>query len=143
MPSFVATLPVRFADIDHAGIVYYPRYFNYFHLAFEEFWRARLGGRAYRELLDNRRIGFPTVHATCDFRAPLRFGDSASVELTTVKAGGKSVQFRYVVRREHDQVLCAEGNVVCAVVDLDTFTSVTPPADVLSHLRSAEAIHSD
>ena len=46
MPPFVFALPVRFADVDHAGIVYYPRFFHYFHVAFEELWRARIGHHA-------------------------------------------------------------------------------------------------
>ena len=40
--AFVYATPVRFADVDHAGIVYYPRFFHLFHLAFEELWRARV-----------------------------------------------------------------------------------------------------
>ena len=55
MPAFVHSTPVRFADVDHAGIVYYPRFFHFFHLAFEELWRARLGARAYVELLEDRK----------------------------------------------------------------------------------------
>ena len=73
---FTYTTPVRFADVDHAGIVYYPRFFHFFHLAFEELWRARMGARAYSELLDSERIGFPAVRAECEFRAPLRFGET-------------------------------------------------------------------
>ena len=30
------TIAYVFDDVDHAGIVYYPRFFHYFHLAFEE-----------------------------------------------------------------------------------------------------------
>src|SRR5580692_10581080 len=99
MPAFVFTTPVRFSDVDHAGIVYYPRFFHFFHLAFEELWRARLGARAYVELLDHTRIGFPCVHAECDFRSPLRFGDDAEIELELEKLGGKSLAFRYRVWR--------------------------------------------
>ena len=37
---------------------------------------ARAGrARAYRDLLDHDRVGFPAVRAECDFKAPLRFGD--------------------------------------------------------------------
>src|SRR5262249_13069736 len=52
MPPFTYATPVRFADVDHAGIVYYPRFFHMFHVAFEELWRQRLGARAYSELID-------------------------------------------------------------------------------------------
>ncbi len=81
MTAFIYTAPVRFSDVDHAGIVYYPRFFHFFHVAFEELWRARIGSRAYVELLDQDRIGFPAVRAECDFKSPLRFGDTMAIHL--------------------------------------------------------------
>lgn len=141
MPPFVHTEPVRFSDIDHAGIVYYPRFFHFFHLVFEEFWRARLGARAYVELLDRDRIGFPAVRAECDYRAPLRFGDLAEIELRVVKLGRTSVTFGYRIYRAAEpaaapagpavaRLLVAEGSSVSAVVDLARFAAVEPPARV-------------
>jgi 4-hydroxybenzoyl-CoA thioesterase len=135
--SFVYSTPVRFADVDHAGIVYYPRFFHLFHLAFEELWRARIGPRAYSELLDRDRIGFPAVRAECDFKQPLRFGDDAEIEVTVPRLGGKSITFRYRVYRAADQrprELCAEGSVVCAVVDLARFVAVAVPERVTAML---------
>jgi 4-hydroxybenzoyl-CoA thioesterase len=132
MPAFVYTTPVRFSDVDHAGIVYYPRFFHFFHLAFEELWRARLGARAYVELLDHTRIGLPCVHAECDFRAPLRFGDDAEIELELEKLGGKSLAFRYRVWRREPRVLSAEGRVTCAIVDLTRFVSIALPTELAS-----------
>ena len=134
MPPFSFTTPVAFSDVDHAGIVYYPRFFHMFHLAFEELWRARLGPTAYARLIDRDRIGFPAVHAQCDFRAPLRFGDVAEIELSIDRLGAHSITFRYWVFRAADgdrgREWCAEGHVVCAVVDLARFVSIAPPAQV-------------
>lgn len=130
MPPFVTELPVRFADVDHAGIVYYPRFFHYFHVAFEEMWRARVGAHAYRDLLDRERVGFPAVRAECDFKAPLRFGDTAEVALAITKLGGKSITFRYRVHRADPRQLVAEGTVTCAVVDLARFVAVAVPEHV-------------
>lgn len=130
---FRCDIPVRFSDIDHAGIVYYPRYFHLFHVAFEELWRARVGSRAYAELIDRDRVGFPAVKAECDFHAPLKFGDTASVEVTIVRLGTKSITFRYRVRRD-DATLCAEGRVTCAVVDLARFVAVPIPERVVTLL---------
>jgi 4-hydroxybenzoyl-CoA thioesterase len=131
MAPFTHAFPVRFADVDHAGIVYYPRFFHFFHVAFEELWRARLGPRAYVSLLDDDRVGFPAVTASCAFTAPLRFGDTAEVAVTIAKIGGKSIAFRYVVHRAEDdkvaRVECARGEVTCAVVDLARFAAVGVP----------------
>jgi 4-hydroxybenzoyl-CoA thioesterase len=132
---FTYSQPVRFADVDHAGIVYYPRFFHYFHIAFEELWRARIGPAAYSEIIDKDRIGFPAVRAECDFKAPLKFGDTAEIELSIPRLGGKSITFRYRVFRSADRVLCAEGQVVCAVVDLAKFVSIAIPANVATMLQ--------
>ena len=135
MPPFVARLPVRFSDVDHAGIVYYPRFFHYFHVAFEELWRARVGARAYSDLIDLEHVGFPAVRAECDFKSPLRFGDTAEVALSIARLGTKSITFRYRVFRAEPRQLAAEGAVVCAVVDLARFVAVAIPEHVTAVLQ--------
>jgi 4-hydroxybenzoyl-CoA thioesterase len=146
MPPFRHLMPVRFADVDHAGIVYYPRFFHYFHIAFEEFFRARLGSRSYVALLDEERIGFPAVSAHCDYKAPLRFGDTMAIDMSIERMGERSITLRYRVYRcpepgpgglgpdgpEGDgAVLAAEGTTTSAVVDLDAFR----PTPIPPHLR--------
>ena len=132
---FTYTTPVRFSDVDHAGIVYYPRFFHMFHLAFEELWRARMGARAYSDLLDREHVGFPAVKAACEFRAPLRFGEDAEIQLTISRLGAKSITFHYRIFRTEPRELAAEGSVVCAVVDLARFVAVPIPEKVSEMLR--------
>ena len=133
--SFSFSTPVRFADVDHAGIVYYPRFFHYFHVAFEELWRARIGPKAYSDIIDNQRIGFPAVRAECDFKAPLKFGDTAEIEVSIPRLGAKSITFRYRIFRSGDRALCAEGQVITAVVDLAKFVAVAIPEHVTDMLK--------
>lgn len=133
MPPFVHRMPVRFADVDHAGIVYYPVFFHYFHLAFEEFFIDRLGSRSYVALLDVDRVGFPSVSAQCDFKSTLAFGDTVEIEMSVDRLGEKSVTFRYRIYRAADsetpeRILCAEGTNTSAVVDLAKFRAVATPA---------------
>ncbi len=127
---FTYTTPVRFADVDHAGIVYYPRFFHFFHMAFEELWRARMGARAYVDLLDRDHVGFPAVSASCDFKAPLRFGDDAEIQLTISRLGTKSITVHYRVFRTDPREHAADGQVVAAVVDLAKFVAVPIPSRV-------------
>ena len=138
MPPFIYTTPIRFADVDHAGIVYYPRFFHFFHLAFEELFRQRMGARAYVTLLDERKVGFPAVRAEADYKSPLRFGDTADIEVTVARLGGRSITFRYRVWRAAEpnlaRALAAEGQVVCAVTDLARFVAIAIPEDVTALL---------
>ena len=85
---------VRFGDVDHAGIVYYPQFFIYFHEAFEDFFEHN--GHSYSELLNVRRLGFPTVHIEADYQAPLQYGDALDVEVSVPRVGDSSANFRYV-----------------------------------------------
>jgi 4-hydroxybenzoyl-CoA thioesterase len=135
--TFTLATPVRFSDIDHAGIVYFPRFFHMFHLAFEELWQARLGPGGYAALMNRDRIGFPAVHASCDFTAPLRFGDTAEIELGVAQLGARSITWRYRVYRAEagGRTLCAEGRVVSASVDLTRFVAVAVPERIVAVLQ--------
>ena len=116
---FRTRLSVRFGDIDRAGIVYYPRFLHYFHVAMEEFFRERLG-RNYAEVLDSG-FGLPTVHIETDFRKPLRYGDRIDVEVAVVSVGEHSMTWRYRVIREHDGELAAEAKIGTAGLDLEAY----------------------
>ncbi len=122
-----ARIPVRFSEIDRAGIVYYPRFFHYFHIAFEEFFADHVGV-PYHEMIDGRRLGFPTVHVECDYRVPLAFGDVLRVEVSVARVGSSSVDFRYRIRRGRSARVAAEAVVTVVCVDMDTFRPMPVPA---------------
>ncbi len=141
--AFVHSFVVRFADVDHAKIVYYPIFYHYFHVAFEELFRERMGAEAYKELLDKEKIGFPAVHSECDYSSPLRFADSAETVISLDKIGTKSVSLRYVVNRVQgeERAEAAKGRVVCAVTDLVEFRAVEIPAQLRAlFLELSEAV---
>jgi 4-hydroxybenzoyl-CoA thioesterase len=124
--SFVADIKVRFADVDHAGIVYYPQFFHYFHVAFEELFE-REHGVPYPDVLDVEHVGFPSVRTEADYRGPARYGDVLRIHVTCARLGTKSMTLRYRARRAADDTLCAEGLVTCACVDMRTFESQPIP----------------
>ena len=126
MRRYEAVVPVRFAEIDRAGIVYYPRFFHYLHVAFEEFFADRVGV-PYPEMIDRRRVGFPTVHAECDYRKPLRYGDRLRIGVAVERIGRTSVTFRYRIRTGRGPAAEARTTVVC--VDLDSFRPRAIPRD--------------
>lgn len=125
---FRTTVQVRFGDVDHAGIVYYPRFFIYFHEAFEDFFNT--SGRSYVDLLDKTRIGFPTVHIETDYKKPLRYGDALDIELTVQRLGNRSATMRYVGYRHRDGQHCVTADITMSCVDMDSFTPREIPADL-------------
>lgn len=120
MKAFTTQLRVRFGHVDPAGIVYFPRIYDYVHEAFEELWHEHVGVR-YDHLLLERRIGFPLVHSEVDFLRPLHFGDRPIVRVTCFKLGRSSLGLRYVYTV--DEQVCVDARMVTACVDLEPLKS--------------------
>jgi 4-hydroxybenzoyl-CoA thioesterase len=131
--AFRTNIEVRFGDVDHAGIVYYPQFFIYFHQAFEDFFDDN--GLRYPDMLNKRRIGFPTVHIEADYKLPLRYGDALDVELTVPAIGDKSAVFRYVGYRHGDGRHSCQAEITCACVNMDSFKAITIPDDLRELFR--------
>lgn len=123
---FSTRITVRFADVDAAGLVYYPVLFHYCHVAMEEFFVARCGVR-YDKLMADGRLGFPTVNARAEFFAPLVYGDEVDVEVFVSRTGKSSATFEYRLRRASDLTLCASATLVQVALDLDTRRAVALP----------------
>jgi YbgC/YbaW family acyl-CoA thioester hydrolase len=127
--AYVQRLTVRFDEVDYAQVVYFPRLFGYCHRVFEEFF-GREAGVSYAELVTQRRVGFPTVHAQADFRAPLRFGDICRVVMEPLKLSKRSITNRYRLFLGETDRLCADLEIVHAAINLDQFAPVDLPEDI-------------
>ena len=132
---FVFLRPVRFDDIAAAGILFFARFFNYAHDAMEAFFGQLPGG--YVTLINERRVGLPAVHVEADFLSPLRFGDVARIEVTTVHIGRSSCAFRHAMSRVGDGAQVAVVKHVCAAVDLTSMKAIPLPDD----MRALVALH--
>ena len=125
--AFRTPIKVCFADIDNAGIVYYPRFLHYFHLAMEEFF-AREFGIDYAEVLHQRNLALPTVHVECDFRGRLRYGDRIEMEVRVIHIGQTSITWGYKGHRTGDEgETVVEGSNVTVCVKTDDFAKTDVP----------------
>jgi 4-hydroxybenzoyl-CoA thioesterase len=124
--AFRSKLKIRFGDIDRAGIVYYPRFLHYFHVALEEFFAAELGIE-YHILVDTYRIGLPTVHLESDFSRPFSYGDDIEVEVRVLKVGSTSITFGYRAFKEGDADPRIIGHNVTVCLDMDRFQKMELP----------------
>lgn len=88
--------PVRFADVDAARIVFFARYLDYCHDAIEALFNDLPGGYAHLTMV--RDIGVPSVRVEVDYRAPLRYGDVALIDVTVERVGEKSITLRQIGR---------------------------------------------
>ena len=124
--SFVRTYTVRFGEIDHAGVMYYPTLFDRMHRAFEDFWEEALG-KSYSEILDGDGIGFPLIDIHSTFKVPFRFGEQMQVTIDVARIGGRSLTFRYRLSLEGESSVRAQMEMVTGVIAMDSFESCPLP----------------
>ena len=131
--EFKATRRVEFSDTDLAGIMHYANFFRFMETAEHGFYRS-LGFSVVMPETDPR-LGWPRVHAECDFRKPLRFEDMVEIHLLVAKKGTKAItyQFRFRKLNEEPVVEVARGiiTIVCvAHVKDGKMSSVSIPPEI-------------
>jgi acyl-CoA thioester hydrolase len=94
--EFKATRRVEFSDTDMAGIMHYANFFRFMETAEHGFYRS-LGFSVVLKDLDPP-VGFPRVHAECDFKKPLRFEDLVEIHLLVREKKSKSISYSFRFR---------------------------------------------
>jgi len=86
---------VEFSETDMAGIVHYSNFFRYMEFAEHAFLRS-LGLSVNLEAM-NPPLGFPRVHAECDYKKPARFEEVIEIHLLVREKRSKvlSYEFRF------------------------------------------------
>ena len=126
--SYVHHDIVQFSDTDMAGIMHFANFFRFMERAEHAFFRS-LGLSIFErhEMPDDEHVGWPRVHASCDFHAPLRFEDEVDVELLVEEVRTKSIRYQFRVRKM-DGTLAAVGRIAIVCVQKDHATGgVAPP----------------
>jgi YbgC/YbaW family acyl-CoA thioester hydrolase len=87
--------PVRWSDVDAAGVVYFGAFVRFFEIAEEELFRE--AGVAYGVVFDRFDCWLPRVKYACEFRAPARLGDVLRVSAWVRHIGAKSITIEFAV----------------------------------------------
>jgi 4-hydroxybenzoyl-CoA thioesterase len=104
--THTTSVRVRWGDSDPAGIVFYPRFFEWYDLATEALFESR--GLPWPEIFPRYEIvGVPILESGSTFVAPVRYGDAVTVRSSVAWVKDKTF------RMEHEisvgDTLCARG----------------------------------
>ena len=112
---------VEFSDTDMAGIMHFSNFFRFMEAAEHAFFRS-LGLSIHTTTPEP--LGWPRVHADCDFRFPLRFEDSVEVRLLVREKREKSLVYTFIFRKLNEQPEreVARGTLAVACVKRDIAT---------------------
>ena len=125
MYRFTHTRRVEFADTDTAGIMHFSNFFRFMEVAEHAFYRSLgFSVHEFRPEPGGPKIGWPRVHASCDFKLSLEFEDEAEIELLIERIGTKSITYFFRCWKpapdgESEQLLAATGRFTVVCVQLD------------------------
>jgi acyl-CoA thioester hydrolase len=133
--EFKLTRRVEFAETDMAGIVHFSNFFRYMENTEHAFIRS-LGASVIMSNL-NPPLGFPRVHAECDYRRPLKFEENLEIHLLVREKRPKVLSYLFKFRKptaKGETELIAHGvlTVVCVTHHVDGTMTPTPIPDFLA-----------
>jgi acyl-CoA thioester hydrolase len=138
--EFTIIRRVEFSETDMAGIMHYSNFFRFMETAEHAFFRS-LGFSIVTTQTDPP-VGWPRVHASCDFKQPLKFEDEVEVRLLVLEKRTKSLDYQFQFRRAGDPALVAVGRltVVCVVKGADgKMAACTIPGALAEKIEAAPA----
>ncbi len=100
-------IEIQWGDCDPFGIVFFPRYFEYFDACTNSLFQRALGIKKPELLRRYKIAGIPLVHASCNFIVPSSFGDVVHVESCVTEWGRSSFTLQHRLYR--DDILAVEG----------------------------------
>ena len=133
--EFKVVRSVEFYETDMAGIVHYSNFFRYMEAAEHAFFRS-LG---FSVVTDNThpRIGWPRVHAECDYIQPLRFEDEVEIHLLVNEMKSKALSYLFRFRKLNAalplEVARGKLTVVCVTHEDDGKMKATPIPESITH----------
>jgi 4-hydroxybenzoyl-CoA thioesterase len=101
-------LTVAWGDCDPAGIVFNPRFFEFFDASTWQLFDAALGVKPQDLNATYGLFGIPLVEAGANFMKPVKFGDVVEIASCIVKFGRSSFNVEH--RLSVDGALHIEGN---------------------------------
>ena len=116
---------IRFGEVDSMQIVWHGNYLKYFEDAREAF-----GNRYGLGYLDVYKHGvmIPIVKVTCDYKKPLKYGETAIVEALFANSEAAKIVFTYKIFRKADMDLVATGSSIQVFLTPEGELLLTAPA---------------
>jgi acyl-CoA thioester hydrolase len=132
---FEVRFQTYWADVDAAGIVYFPHFFRFVEQAEEELFRA--SGNERQPLIQKYGVWMPRVEAFSKFSKPIRHGAAIRVRLHPQIQGKKTIRYNFEIVDDRTSESLAAGYVTVVCVDAAHFKSTPIPDAIRSVIENA------
>ncbi|MEI7956259.1 MAG: thioesterase family protein [Verrucomicrobiota bacterium] len=139
--EYKLTRSVEFSDTDMAGIMHFSNFFRFMEATEHAFCRSL--GIEVHPGSGAGKVGWPRVHASCDYKHPLRFEDTVEIHLLVREIRSKSLAYTFIFRSHRDglPIEVARGSLVAVAVGMDplkqTMKAVVIPQQIRAMLEVA------
>jgi YbgC/YbaW family acyl-CoA thioester hydrolase len=138
--EFKAIRRVEFSDTDMAGIMHFSNFFRFMETAEHGFYRSL--GFSVTMTGSDSKLGWPRVHAECDYRKPLRFEDEVEIHLLVMEKKSKALSFLFrfskLTNEGAEEVARGRLTIVCVThVPGGRMASAIIPSDVAAKIEVA------
>ena len=136
MRELMARRKIEFSDTDMGGVVHFSRFFVFMETAEDQFLRAL--GSAFSFQHEGSPGGWPKAAASCEYLAPLRYGDEVEVHLMVTKVTRSTITYEFAFIRGETRV--ARGrttSVCCAIRDGGKLQPVPIPAALAKRIQES------
>lgn len=134
---FVYRTPLRLADTDAAGVLFFARQFDLMHEAYEAFMREI--GFGLDRLLRDEPYFISIVRAESDYRAPVRYGDELQITVTVRQIGQSSYVIGYAIEVRGAPV--GSGQTVHVCIERQTKSKRALPDELQRRLERHRDAH--
>ncbi len=140
--EFKVVRRVEFSETDMAGIVHYSNFFRYMETAEHAFFRSL--GFSIVTTQVSPHVGWPRVHASCDYKQPLRFEDEVEIHLLVCEKRSKSISYLFKFRKLNGnhpgEIARGKLTVVCVTRDEHgKMGAANIPSEIASQIEVAPA----
>ncbi|MEO7176777.1 MAG: acyl-CoA thioesterase [Saprospiraceae bacterium] len=111
-------IQVRFNEADPLGIVWHGHYIRYFEDGREDMGKQY--GISYLDFYNNQ-LAVPVVSVHCEYKKPLKYGNSVIVQTIYKPCAAARLDFDYKIFDEKHKQLVATGYSSQVFVDIKTF----------------------
>ena len=110
---------MAFRETDAAGIMHFANFFSWMEDTEHAFFRSL--GFSIHAGKHAGAVGWPRIHASADYRAPLRFEDEAEIHLTVREKRSKSLSYSFIICKidGDSRVEAARGELVAVCIAWD------------------------
>jgi len=128
--AYTTSRRLNFGDCDPSGIAYFPSYLNILVGVYEEFFEKL--GFPWPELINERKIGLPTVTLDLTFKNPGFHGDLMAFNVKVTRIGNSSVDLEHEIRAGDRLLWVAKQRLV--VTSHETHKALPWPDDMRAAL---------